>query len=214
MRFTSGFPRLAASIILSLLASVLIADAESSIRFTWAFVYQGKDQQVRGIDYSETIARLQSGDRFKMYFKPSSPCRVYMYLHDAQENLHPLFMETTQVGKSCSLPQGEDWFYLDEQGGTELFYLIVSAHRLRKLEALTKEFSALEVSGSERFLTQKYKVLDEIKRIIKQSSSLADVAQRPVPVAGDLRGITEEIQVLGIGVEAKSIYVKTVRLEH
>jgi hypothetical protein len=193
---------------------VLIAEGESSIRFSWAFVYQSSDQQVRAIDYSETIVRLHSGDRFKIYLKPSSPCCFYVFLYDAQENLRPLFMETTQAGKSYSLPQSESWFYLDEHGGIEVFYLIVSARRLRKLEALTKKFSALEVSGGDRLLTQKYKALDEIKRIIKQYSSLADVAQQPVPVAGDLRGITEENQVPGIGVEAKSIYVKTVRLEH
>jgi hypothetical protein len=204
-----------AALILSVLfVPVFSADAESTIRFTWAFVYQGSGQQARAIDYSEDIVRLQSGDKLKMYLRPLSTCYFYVYLHDAQKNLRILFMEAGHAGKSYTLPQEESWFYLDEHGGIELFYLIVSASRLRKLEAMSKRLLEQDVSSSDRYLIQKYRVLDEIKRIIEKSSKLADAGQRPIPVAGDIRGITGENEVLGMGVETKGIYVKTIRLAH
>jgi hypothetical protein len=228
MRFTSSWPRLpagsrtglAALLLLVLSIPLLFADAAPSIRFTWALACRDRNQQARTIDYSESIVHLNSGDRIKLYLRPLSPCYFYVYLYDSQKRLRLLFPEEAgsgqigQVGKNLSLPPGQDWFYLDEHGGIELFYLIASDHRLPRLEGLTEKYSAGKAGRSGLHPSSKHKVLGEIKRIIKQSSKLAEAAQQPIPVAGDLRGITEESEVPGIGVEANNIYVKTIRLEH
>ena len=57
-------------------------------------------------------------------------------------------------------------------------------------------------------------MLDEIRRIIKERSYLADAVEKPVSVAGNFRGIGEEVAHNGQDVVANGVYVRTIRLEH
>ena len=213
-------------VILLLLATVpgqtVFTDQDSSIIFSWAFVYQGKDEITKPIDYSKSVVRLESGDRLKIYLKPLNTCHFYLYLHDSQKNLYLLFPEdftffdtNLQITRKYDLPGENSWFYLDDSGGIEVFYLIVSEHRLRSLEESTKRY--WEGGAKQRNfqnITYKHEVLDEIKRIIKESSYLSDTVEKPIAVAGDFRGIREEDELNGVSIEATDIYVKTIRLVH
>lgn len=120
-----------------------------------------------------------------------------------------------QITRKYNLPGGNNWFYLDDNGGIEVFYLIVSDQRLQSLEESTKRY--LEGRAKQRNLqniTYKHGVLDEIKLIIKESSYLSGTVEKPIAVAGDFRGIKEEDELNGVSIEAKDIYVKTIRLVH
>ena len=214
------------AVILLILANLwgkpVFADQDSSIIFRWAFVYQGKDEISKPIDYSKSVVRLESGDRLKIYLKPLSACYFYLYLHDSQKNLYLLFPEdftffdkNLQIARKYDLPGGNSWFYLDDNSGIEVFYLIVSDQRLQSLKDSTKQY--LEGRANQRDLqniTYKHRVLDEIKRIIKESSYLSDASEKPIAVAGDFRGIREEEELNGVSIEATNIYVKTIRLAH
>jgi len=213
-------------VILLLLASgpgqTVFADQDSSIIFSWAFVYQGKDEITKPIDYSKSVVRLESGDRLKIYLKPLNSCHFYLYLHDSQKNLYLLFPEdftffdkNLQITRKYDLPGENSWFYLDDSGGIEVFYLIVSEHRLRSLEESTKRYWEGRAKQSNfQNIAYKHEVLDEIKRIIKESSYLSDTVEKPIAVAGDFRGIREEDELNGVSIEATAIYVKTIRLAH
>ena len=200
----------------------VFADQDSSIIFSWAFVYQDKDEITKPIDYSKSVVPLESGDRLKIYLKPLNACHFYLYLHDSQKNLYLLFPEdftffdkSLQITRKYDLPGGNNWFYLDDNGGIEVFYLIVSDQRLQSLEESTKRY--LEGRAKQRNLqniTYKHGVLDEIKLIIKESSYLSGTVEKPIAVAGDFRGIKEEDELNGVSIEAKDIYVKTIRLVH
>jgi hypothetical protein len=183
-------------VMLLILATVsgqaVFADQDSSILFSWAFVYQGKDQITRPIDYSKSVVRLESGDRLKIYLKPLNTCHFYLYLHDSQKNLYLLFPEdftgfnnNLQITRKYDLPGGNSWFYLDEDGGIEVFYLIASEHRLQNLEESTKRYWEGRAT-----------------------------VEKPIAVAGDFRGIKEEDELNGVSIEASDIYVKTIRLAH
>ena len=213
-------------VILLLLATVpgqtVFTDQDSSIIFSWAFVYQGKDEITKPIDYSKSVVRLESGDRLKIYLKPLNTCHFYLYLHDSQKNLYLLFPEdftffdtNLQITRKYDLPGENSWFYLDESGGIEVFYLIVSEHRLRSLEESTKRYwEGRAKQRNFQNIAYKHEVLDEIKRIIKESSYLSDTVEKPIAVAGDFRGIREEDELNGVSIEATDIYVKTIRLAH
>lgn len=200
----------------------LIAKEESTVSFSWAFVYQDKDGITKPIDYSKSIVRLESGDKLKIYLRPLNACHFYLYLHDSQKNLYLLFPEdftffdkSLQVTRKYDLPGGNSWYYLDDNSGVEVFYLIVSDQRLQSLEESTKRY--LEGSAKRRNfqnITYKHEVLDEIKRIIKENSYLSDAVEKPIAVAGDFRGIREENELNGVSIEAADIYVKTIRLAH
>lgn len=213
-------------VILLLLATVpgqtVYTDQDSSIIFSWAFVYQGKDEITKPIDYSKNVVRLESGDRLKIYLKPLNTCHFYLYLHDSQKNLYLLFPEdftffdtNLQITRKYDLPGENSWFYLDDSGGIEVFYLIVSEHRLRSLEESTKRYwEGRAKQRNFQNIAYKHEVLDEIKRIIKESSYLSDTVEKPIAVAGDFRGIREEDELNGVSIEATDIYVKTIRLAH
>ena len=213
-------------VILLVLATLwgqsVFADQDSSILFSWAFVYQGKDEITKPIDYNKSVVRLESGDKLKIYLKPLNACHFYLYLHDSQKNLFLLFPEdftffdkNLQVTRKYDLPGGNSWFYLDYNVGIEVFYLIVSEQRLWNLEESTNRY--LQRNAKQRNLqniTYKHGVLDEIKRIIKENSYLSGAAEKPIAVAGDFRGIREEHELNGVSIQAADIYVKTIRLEH
>jgi hypothetical protein len=201
---------------------ILFADEDSTILFSWAFVYQGSDEITKAIDYTKSIVRLESGDKIKIYFKPLNVCYIYLYLYDSQKDLFILFPENFnfwerhyQINKRYNLPEGNNWFYLDDNSGIEVFYLVVSEYRLQSLEATTSKYLEQNLKHRNyKNVTYKYGVLDEIKKMIKESSYLTDVVEKPIAVAGDFRGIRDENECNGINVETKNIYVKTIRLEH
>ena len=203
--------------------SLYAVDRNDSIRFSWAFLYQGKDGITRPIDYDKRVVRLQSGDKLKIYLRPQDACHIYLYLYDSRKDLFLLFPETfgsseqsPLVTKNFELPGVNSWYYLDENLGMETFYLIVSAQPLDGLEERTQQYfnGFTNERNSRRIITYKYGVLDEIKRLIKESSYLSDTAEKPVAVAGDFRGIREERDLNGVHIEAADIYVKTIRLAH
>jgi hypothetical protein len=199
------------------------ADGDRSIRFSWAFLFQGKDGITRPFDYDRRVIRLESGDKIKIYLKPLDSCYLYLYLYDGQNNLFLLFPEAfNQAGSNPRLPENfelpgvNSWYYLDDRPGTETFYLIVSSRPLVDLEERTKQFFTTlgKNRRTRQILTDKHSVLDEIKRLIKESSYLSDAAEKPVAVAGDFRGIREERVLNGVYIEANEIYVKTIRVAH
>jgi hypothetical protein len=204
-----------------LLGAVCFAGAEDMLRFTWALVYKSGSQGAQAIDYAARVVRLASGDRFRIHFQPRNGCYLYVYLHDAQENLYLLGrrdfdpQETSETNRGFTLPEGDNWYHLDDSGGVEVLYLIASAQRLRRLEALSSRAQQRPGRPADLLrLARKRPVLDEIRKLIRESSTLAEPLQMPVTVAGEFRGITEESEYQGIDVQAGSLYVRTIRLEH
>ncbi|MBN1837542.1 MAG: DUF4384 domain-containing protein [Spirochaetales bacterium] len=194
----------------------------AAIRFSWALVYQDDSGVTRPIDYTANIVLMESGDRFRFYLKADSPCVVYLYLFDAQSNLSLLFpreldwpYRELEPNARRILPDSETWYYLDDEGGIETFYLVVSQRAQARLEAATRRFVQL-VAGRNgpRVTDSKYGVLDEVRRILKDNSQLSAAAEKPVAIAGEFRGLDEEYQVKGISVETDRTYVTTIRLAH
>ena len=199
------------------------SDRQDSVKFSWALVCQQQEEASKPIDYHASVIPMHSGDRFKIYLKPITPCFIYLYLYDSQGNLYLVFPEdfeffeqNTRPPRNYELPGVNSWFYLDENNGVELFYLIVSTQRLEKLERSTvRHLSAAgrsESSGAAAAV--KHEVLDEIKRLIKESSYLSSSAEKPIAVAGHFRGIRQDTELKGISIEASEIYVQTIRLKH
>jgi hypothetical protein len=124
--------------------------------------------------------------------------------------------QSAEFAQTYELPGLNSWFYLDERGGTEVFYLIVSKKPLQELETSTGRYLEGRAAARKilRAIPSKHDVLDEIRRIIKESSFLSDDAEKPIAVAGDFRGIREEHELNGVRIEAVEIYVRTIRLQH
>jgi hypothetical protein len=200
----------------------LEAQARAVIRADWAFLQRTADGGMKAIDCTGESAQLRSGDRIRVWLKPSSGCFLYLYLYDAQKDLYALFPQSPRfwdgpraAGASYLVPGPDSWFRLDNGGGVEIFYLIFSDHRLRVLEQSTgtagREASA---GGTFRKLDRPVEALEEIRRLVVESSSLAGASEKPVPVAGDFRNLEEDPEIDGVCTEVSGLYVRTIRLAH
>ena len=163
---------------------------------------------------------MSSGDKIKFYFQPVNQCYLYLFLYDSQKELFLLFPRKFdfeyQIGDSYILPNENSWYVLDDNSGVEVFHFIVSDRRLTKLETVTKRYltESRSYGKNNGKPSMKYGILDEIRRLIKENSFLAGVAEKPVSIAGDFRGLFEEFDGSGKKIVATGVYAKTIRLQH
>lgn len=203
-------------IIIPVFTSADNQDNSTLSRFKWAFIHRINYSDVEVLDFSKKVT-LFSGDCLKIFVKPIQNAFIYIYLYDSQKQLSLLFPESFKdfeknyrSGESYFVP-GEDWFILDENLGIETFYLLASETRLTDLEKLTMEYLNAPKRKKEKL---KLNVLLEIKTVKKNFSQFKTVAEKPVPIAGSVRGINENIEGKAYQVEALQFYGKTLRFEH
>ena len=212
---------LCAAALLFGLAVRLPAQDHGAVRLTWAILQRGSDGMARPIDCTPEVIHLKAGDRIRIWMKPVTDGWFYLYLHDAQKRLTQLFPADlrqagvpARAGAGGFVPGSDMWFRLDGKPGTEVLYLILSDRRLDALEAATIAGGEARRATGSRPLDRPSEALEEIGRLIVASSSLVRPAEKPVPVAGDFRGLEVESGVEGILIEARGLYVRTFRLEH
>ena len=152
-------------------------------------------------------------------------CFVYVIYHTRQDDVHLLFPYNIQqfateytLFKKYYIPQGNMWFELDENIGSETFYLLASAQRLIKLEALFKTHSSADPVRKHQLAKQ---ILAEIRKIKRRYRTLTTIAERPVPIGGSVRGITKEektrcpdIDPIAAEVSAYTFYSRTFTIDH
>jgi hypothetical protein len=131
--------KLVVALLLTATAVYLCAQPAHTV-FNWAFVKRDADSSPASIDFKERVD-IAPGDLFKIYVEPLRGAIIYLFLHDAQGDLHRLFPDSfglfdsgTYQGTRHFIPEGDNWFTLDSTRGTERFYLVVSSERLRLLE--------------------------------------------------------------------------------
>lgn len=90
--------------------------------------------------------KMHSGDQFRIVFRPSEDCYVYVINVDSQNSISLLFPHR-KIGMSnhCpanqehTIPDADQWITLNETTGNELLYLLASRKRLKDLEKLLEE---------------------------------------------------------------------------
>jgi hypothetical protein len=186
-------------------------------------VKRAPDGSAVPIDFKERV-NVAPGDLFKIHIQPIKTAYIYLFLHDAADELELLFPLSFALfdGKSYAqglffIPEGDNWFTLDSAKGTERFYLLASSERLRPLETLVlalQKTSANQKATVAAKTAARQAVLDEMARVRKQHSQLAAAAEKPVTIAGGTRGINATVEKLATRIEAGGFYTKTFRLEH
>lgn len=208
---------------LSLAATLATAAAQDSkVEFDWAFVRRGPGDSISPLDFKEKVS-IAEGDLFKIYLRPVVRCAVYVFLHDAAGGLELIYparfadLEAApNVGKAVFIPEGDDWFTLDGNRGTETFHLIAAPARLAELEGAYTRYRGLAdgKAAPDEAARARQAVLDEMARLRKKHSALAAAAERPVTIAGGTRAIEDEIRKRATRVASAAFYSRTFRLEH
>ena len=198
---------------------------EDAVSFRWAFgaVVGSKDDRRLVAITRDTL--LKTGDRLKLLIQLKNRCFVYLFYRTADDEIYllfpyklKLFESDYKTGEKYYIPKGKTWFELDKNVGIEIFYLIASAKRLNQLEALYTKYDS--VAGEEKKKLAK-QLLAEIRKIKRKHRKFAALAERPIAIGGNVRGVVKDVQSafpdidpIASEVSASNFYSKTFTIDH
>lgn len=197
-------------------------EVKENIFYKWAFVARmgtGEGRHVLPITRDTT---LRSGEEVKLFVHLLRKCYVYVVHRSPGGEIRLLFpysMESeNELEKNYYVPKGRGWFVLDKNTGPETYYILASAERLTGLENSLRSYAA--TSGDEAKKTAA-SVVNEIKEVKKRYRTFATLAERPISIAGNVRGtrsLTDvdriDIATLATEVSAHNFYSKTITIDH
>jgi len=206
--------------------SLLIAqESPRPISFRWALVGKMSVNGKKAIINIQRDTVLYTGDSFKMLIQPLSHCYIYVMFQDSRGGMTLLFPYSSQeIGTSVStdvsytMPRGRLWYSLDSNTGRETFYIIASGERLSALEKLLVSLKKQDEQTAKK-VTQE--VIQQINSYRKQYRKFTSMAEKPIAIAGNVRGIGDEKEVdrvdlsqFATEVEATGLYIRTITIEH
>ncbi len=215
-----------ATLVLSLTLIVLSARAQSdeNVSFQWAFgAITGETDTFVSITRDTS---LQSGDDIKMLVNLQRPCFVYVIHSGPTDDINLLFPyslaqfdEDYVPKKNYYIPVGRRWIELDKTTGKERFYLLASHERLTDLERLV---SSYQQSPAAKRPTLSKQIASEIRNVKRRFRSFATLAEKPVTIGGNIRGVGEsddmtkrpDVANIATLISASNFYAKTFTIDH
>ncbi len=198
-------------------------DNKENVAFRWAFgALVGKSKDLVPIRRDTALA---SGDEIKMVVELSKECFVYVIHHSPQGEIGLLFPESFgqfagdyKTGKNYYVPKGRSWFELDKNTGKETFYLLAASERLLELEALIGGYQSAPADKKGELAKQ---ILAEIRDVKRKFRTFTTLAERPVTIGGNIRGVDEadsikrpDVLTLATEISASNFYSKTFTIDH
>lgn len=199
---------------------------ESNVHYNWAFVARsgGTGHHVLGVVTQDTT--LKSGDQFKMFVNLSKMSFVYVVLKSSNNALSLLFpyepamfQKDYRLDKNYYIPKGRDWLTLDKNTGTETIYVLASSERLTGLENLLAAYAQADSANKSNAASR---VINEIKETKKHFRTFITLAERPINIAGNVRGEKPkevdpdriDIATLATEISANNFFSKTITIDH
>ena len=211
---------------LSLIPSLGAEQKEGkNVRFRWAFgamVGPKSDRRLVAIT-RDTV--LKTGDQLKMFVELESSCFVYVIYRSEKDKIELLFpykleqfAKDYKISKRYYIPNGDMWFRLDKDVGRETFYLLASVKRLAGLEEVLEKYKSAE-KAKKQALTKE--IIKEIRDTKRRYRKFMMVAERPVPIGGNVRGVAKDkkkfppdIDPIAEKVSAANFYGRTFTIDH
>jgi hypothetical protein len=195
-----------------------------NVLFKWAFgALVGKEKKFISVT-KDTV--LKSGDEMKMYVELGKDCFVYLIYQSSKGEISVLFpndgfrqfTEDYKIGKPYLMPKGRGWYTLDKNVGTETFYLLGSSERLIELEALIGNYLSADNSKKPDMAKN---IIAEIRNVRKRYKTIATLAEKPITIGGNVRGMGETAEVkrpdvtsIATEISASNFYSKIISIEH
>lgn len=196
---------------------------KENVAFRWGFGARvGKDKKFVSITRDTA---LKTGDEIKMVIELKKECYVYVILQDSRGGVSFLFPENVKQfasdyksGKNYYIPKGREWNELDKNTGKETIYLLASAERLVELEALMGNYSSTDEARKEEAAK---KIVAEIRDVKKRYRTFQTLAERPVTIGGNIRGVEAaeqsrrpDVSTIMTEISANNFYSKTFTIDH
>jgi len=198
----------------------------NNIQYNWAFVARGGDAGNRRIGVVTKDTSLNTGDEFKLFVNLVKPAFIYVIHKNSNNELSLLFpydsamfQKDYKLDKNYYIPKGREWFRLDKNTGTETFYVLASSERLTDLE---NDLRAYLKSAIDKKPDAAAFVVNEIKDIKKRFRTFATIAERPISIAGNVRGEKKpavdpdrvDIAQFASEILANNFFSKTISIDH
>jgi hypothetical protein len=101
---------------------------------------------------------LWSGDYFKVSFKTSEDCYVYVLLYGSAGIAQCLFPHEEIASKNYikanvlyTVPEGSDWYCLDSVPGTETIYILACYEQMNNVQELLREMESADLDSKLAF---------------------------------------------------------------
>lgn len=194
-----------------------------NVAFRWSFgALVGKEKKLVPIT-RDTV--LKTGDEIKMMVELKHECFVYVIYHSTKGEITLLFPEDLRqftgdykAEKNYYVPSGRRWFELDKNIGRETFYLLASSERLLDLEALLGSYKSADDSKKPPLADQ---ILAEIRTVKRKFRTFTTLAERPVTIGGNIRGVEKaeeskrpDVSTIATEITANNFYSKTFTIDH
>ena len=208
-----------------LVTSLSSAQEKPNVNFEWAFATlstAGKESTLVPIVRDTT---LQTGDQIRMMVRLKTECFIYV-IHETPAGEISLkfpydlkqFTTDYMIGKNYFIPKGRDWFKFDKNTGLETFYVVASARRLLDLEVLLSKYKDADVSKKQAVAKD---IVAEIRNVRKYYKTFTTLAERPISIGGNVRGLGKEpssafpdVAQIATEISAKNFYSKTFTIDH
>ena len=202
------------------------ATPNDNVQYKWAFVARSHDAGKHRLGVITRDTTINSGDEFKMFVNVEKMAYVYVIHKSSDGELNVLFpydsstfAKDFRTEKNYYIPKGREWFKLDKNTGPEIFYLLASSERLTDLERTLHMHSAAEAAKKVEAATM---VVNEIKDIRKRFRTFSTTSERPISIAGNVRGEKQttidpdrvDISIFATEVSAVNFYSKTIIVDH
>ena len=107
------------------------AAASEGLRVRWVMAGMPADAASPQLIRISPETTLRTGDKIKMYLKAVNECFFYLFHHGPEGRLRLVYPDALPAkmlasGTRLTVPRGDQWFELDENTGTETFYVLVS----------------------------------------------------------------------------------------
>jgi hypothetical protein len=195
------------------------------IVFQWAFcaLRKADADQKPGVISRDTA--LKSGDQIKFYLKPQSPSYLYLIYQSSQHELSVLypsrFKQLDRQGAERGeqyIPDGNQWFELDEHTGQVKFYLLASIQRLVDLETFVNQYESADKAKKSALAD---KITGEIRNLRKRHLKFKTYAEKPVTIIGNLRGGEQTVRVhtkdvadYAVEISTTTFFSRTYTIDH
>jgi hypothetical protein len=205
----------------------IAADQKEGMNVVFHWAFGSITNSVRGSQFEEITndTKLGSGDQIKFFLKPVSGCFLYLIYQSSQGELAVLFpyrFKDKVVGeealKAYYIPEGNEWFQLDEHRGQERFHLLASDTRLTRLEDLINQY---ESGDNTKKLELSQQILSEIDMLRRKNFKPKANAERPLSIVGNIRGAKEkeaasppDLAAHAVEISASHFFIRTYTIDH
>ena len=195
------------------------------IIFQWAFCTLRKADDGQRLDVIARDTTLKTGDQIKFFVKLESQSYLYLIYQSSQRELSVLYPARFKHldGKDTRpvkqyIPEGSQWFELDEYSGKEKFFLLASSIRLLDLESMINQYERADKAKKSGLADD---IISEIRNLRKRHLKFKTYAEKPVTIIGNLRGAeqsqsvhSKDIADYAVEISTTTFFSRTYTIDH